>query len=563
MNTIKRKDITEMESLSEKQTLALDALIYCDGFVDAVENKENHTVEDIVDELIQTIPQRKENNSKYEYNAKTSQEEWIELLEYIKDDPTLSRMEFDKNTFEDHTKYNEDENPKTEYVMDSNYDGFRAILFYDPKKIINNTVIVRGTATDWQWHDNFAPAQGIAVSPQQHQIIQYLIKIGYTNIDISGHSKGGNLSETAAFMLPNGIINRAISYDGQRYSKDFLDLLTEFQKKCGSDKTLNINELRDLVSKLYLENMEETNSKYFKSTDSFLNFIMFHKPTLFLHADEAEPHEFKKWLDKFGNAIEWLMERKSTGKVLKWIADKQFEDGWTDSFYAYAKAADKFYQDLVIDRMTALIQLYTELGIEDASAYYEVYQDSELVDGAIISCIYCNVLGELRMPMSHGRMTRNKPVIAITDTVEGENVIFENGLCFPATQETMYLALFSPFTQGGSSGGGGVGRRSGNTSSGMGRSSSSPGRRDGSSRAMEAREAKSANNDSELTVEEKLEEVVAQPCIPETSGNEWLITDGNKVVSDGGATLRAALLKSILYCEKGGVISIVYNGQSI
>lgn len=510
--------LTDKVSLSDEQTMALDCLIYCDGFADAVKNQKNQTVGQIVNQLEKDLPEWKQNNPQYEYNVYMDQEGWEKLLDYVQNDSTLCSLVPDKKTFKDNTFYNKSEEnpfPGKEYGMNNQFNGFRALVFEDPMGNINDTLIIRGTATDWQWHDNFAPTQGIAVSPSQHEIIQYITGLNRVNLDISGHSKGGNLAETAALLLPNGMVHQAISYDGQRFSKKFMDLLMKHQSDSGQNKTININEYRDLVSKLFISNMDNKNSKYFTGKDYPLSdLFMYHKPDAFLYADGLDTENVGVKTTMFSMLANFLSKRENVGQLLKSILSKKMEGGWTDEDYLYAKKADEFYQTMVTKRVAIILLLYADVGIENIGAYFEEHQDSEVVDGAIIACIYCDVLGQLKVPVSHGRMTQGSAVAAITDSVENQNIIFEGGLCFPATQNKMLSIMES---------------------------------------------AAKANNSMEI-----LEDVLPQvekPCEPETSGNEWLITDDDKVVSGGGTSLKTVLLKSVLCCKKGGVISIVYNGQ--
>ena len=44
----------------------------------------------------------------------------------------------------------------------------------------------------------------------------------YTDITVTGHSKGGNMSQYATVMC-SGQVSKCISFDGQGFNKDFIE----------------------------------------------------------------------------------------------------------------------------------------------------------------------------------------------------------------------------------------------------------------------------------------------------------------------------------------------------
>lgn len=494
-----------MDSLTYDQSMDLTALIYCDGFRDAVEKDNVNNVGEMVGYLKKEIDEREQANKNYEYNVMMSKERWEKLLDKIGNDETLSRLEFDSENFADETEYNTESNRASESIMSSEVSGFRAIVFTDPDKNINNTVVFRGSASHWQWHDNFAPLSGIAVSPQQHKAKQYMANLQMMNLDVAGHSKGGNLAESMAYMLPDGMVNRSLSYDGQRFSKEFLELFPPGVRSAAEKKTVNINHINDTVHRLFLENMPNTHSINFATSTKYPVRFFHHMPDEHLYSTGAG------YLDsdqdaEIRNLIQNALASQDLTNGVLWLLGKAMPKGWTEADYLAAKSADAVYQEMVLYRTVNLMLLFYGHFEMDPNDYFEDKQDSEVVDGAIIYCDYGDVLGELKLPVSHGKMTRGKPVLNTKDSKAGVNVIFKDGRCFPTIAATINKL------------------------------------------------AQNAEKDADLTG-------TSEPCIPNLDEREWLIADDNKVVSSGGSSVRTLLLKSVLVCQKGGVIYIAHNGQ--
>ena len=128
-----------------------------------------------------------------------TKEEFLDVIDQIKDSDTLMRMEIKDFT----------NNEKTD---------FRAMTLVDPENEVNPAIVFRGTAGDSQWDDNLA-AIFSSQTPSQKEAAAYVIKSGLDHITLAGHSKGGNMAASCAYLLSKGLIDKVYSYDGQGESQ--------------------------------------------------------------------------------------------------------------------------------------------------------------------------------------------------------------------------------------------------------------------------------------------------------------------------------------------------------
>jgi len=477
-----------MGSLTHEQTMALNTLIYHERMADHIPRNGSITVGDLIVDL----------GNRNHSGAEMSNDDWNRALSFVVSDPVLSSLTINGSNFSDDSRNNTNQTT-----------GFRAMTVTDPRGNVNPTVIFRGSVGyGHQWHDNFSPASGVTISPHMVMAREYILRLGMANIDVSGHSKGGNLAEAMAFLLPPGMINRAISQSGQNQSDAFLAALTQMQRDNGFSRTFLFNEWRDPIAMIFAHNMNAANTFFFVADIDFNNVLFYHRPDLFLYANgfwRADANylslDDKNLARLLNNLPEWAWIGRLFANIL---GDPPH---WCARFYWAVLQANNVYLDLLARRLARLSNLLAQF----CPVMLEKYnaEDSEVVDGAIIFCDYGDALGELRLASSHGRTTRGRPVLAATDTTVGVNIIFEDGKCFGLSWNHLE----------------GVG---------LGETPLSSTVPPGS---------------------------IEKNCIPDTDGNEWLITDDDKTISIGGASVNAVLRKSVLVCNNGGIIQIVLSGQ--
>lgn len=195
-----------MSQLSNEQLILLDNLIYLNG-VASLENI-GLTLKQIIEKNIYSKGELKVNieTEDNETEACQTKEEWIQIIKAILNDPTLRNLTL-VNSYEH-------DNEKRDATDDT---GSRFICLDDGEG--NQTVVIRGSNCDLHWGDNFA---GLTESdtPLQKEAYTWVNSLPYTNLTITGHSKGGNL---ATYCAISDKVSRVLSYDGQGFSDVYLN----------------------------------------------------------------------------------------------------------------------------------------------------------------------------------------------------------------------------------------------------------------------------------------------------------------------------------------------------
>jgi hypothetical protein len=283
-----------MAELSESQLLLLDNLIY----LQEVANKDNKTVSIIVNDLLYDNKLNKSINpqkigTEDEYPCKMTRKEWVVILEAIDKDPQLKALKI-KNG-QTGVMYDK----KGQAITDSNGKvleaGMRVATFVDPNK--EATVVFRGTGGDFEWHDN---GQGgyLSETDMQMAALEYIESLDYNNITVTGHSKGGNKTQYVAIMSDK--VERAVSVDGQGFSKEFLEKYKD-HIEANAHKITSISAEDDFVNSLL--NPIAAHIKYI-DTDEQENFAYNHKPNIMLDKNgqlrgPAEQGDISKYINEF------------------------------------------------------------------------------------------------------------------------------------------------------------------------------------------------------------------------------------------------------------------------
>lgn len=95
-----------------------------------------------------------------------------------------------------------------------------AACFIDDKEPKKAIVAFKGTTGKGEWADN---ASGFNKSDTACQIdaLNYINSLKYTDITVTGHSKGGNKAMYVAITSEK--VSRCVAFDGQGFSQEFLD----------------------------------------------------------------------------------------------------------------------------------------------------------------------------------------------------------------------------------------------------------------------------------------------------------------------------------------------------
>lgn len=255
-------------ALSNAQLLMLDNLIY----TNYVSN--GSSVRDIITEI---------ENADYNVSCcEMSSEEWKELVAAIKEE----------NQLLDYKVQN--------YVNDKN-TGMRAACFVDdidnPQDV---NVVFRGTASDYEWHDN---GEGGYLSDTNQQIaaaeyVNNLPEAYGNNLTVTGHSKGGNKAQYVTITTDR--VLKCVSFDGQGFSEEFVEKYKdEITKKANS--IVSISAADDFVNPLLYT---IAGQRIYIETENQKNFTHYHKPNILLDSngnlrDETEQSDLSKLINAY------------------------------------------------------------------------------------------------------------------------------------------------------------------------------------------------------------------------------------------------------------------------
>lgn len=146
-------------------------------------------------------------------------------------------------------------------------------------------VVFWGTTGHDEWYDNvIAGHESLIGSKYQQRALEYLDKASekYNNITVTGHSKGGNKAQFVTLM--SDVVDRCVAFDGQGFSKAFIDAHADL-----------INAKKDLIT-LISADYDIVNALLFtiagtvKVVDTSLvpdeyldgNFFFYHKPNILI-----------------------------------------------------------------------------------------------------------------------------------------------------------------------------------------------------------------------------------------------------------------------------------------
>lgn len=128
-----------------------------------------------------------------------------------------------------------------------NSGGIRCNLYADQNDE-NATLVFRGTGGTYKaWEDNVLGEYKSDTKLQSlaADFVKYECG-GYKDITVTGHSKGGNLSQYVTVVCSDQI-SKCVSFDGQGFSKEFL-ITYEDEIKSARGKITSINGFNDFVN---------------------------------------------------------------------------------------------------------------------------------------------------------------------------------------------------------------------------------------------------------------------------------------------------------------------------
>lgn len=170
--------------MTEAEYLLLSNLLYFEEFSDG--SSEGETVERIIAKGIST-----------KGDDYTTSREYQDILDLVASNPDIMNMKI-VSTYSDST-------------------GAAAACFVteDGQAI----AVFRGTGAQ-EWDDNVWGANSV-ITPAQSNALNWINSLGYDNIIVTGHSKGGNKAMFVSVM--SDMVAQCYSFDGQGFGPEFIE----------------------------------------------------------------------------------------------------------------------------------------------------------------------------------------------------------------------------------------------------------------------------------------------------------------------------------------------------
>ncbi|MDO5518543.1 MAG: DUF2974 domain-containing protein, partial [Clostridium sp.] len=263
-----------MKSLDYEELVLLNNLIYLEW--DAYEGEK---LVDVIDRILQGSNLEILMNKMSNCIGTMTEAEWINILNLILNDSNMEKV--------------------TVCNIENDSSGMRAACFiYDNDTVY---VIFRGTTTLKEWEDNGQGAYEYDTI-QQIYALNYINKLDYKNIIVSGHSKGGNKAQYVTVRCPK--INKCISINGQGFSNEFIKKYDN-EIHDNKEKIVAINSKYDYVNCLF--NTIAGEIHYFK-TDFQKNPLYYHKANILIDKDghlkdETKRSIFSKIINDFTTSL--------------------------------------------------------------------------------------------------------------------------------------------------------------------------------------------------------------------------------------------------------------------
>ncbi len=191
-------------------------------------------------------------------------------------------------------------------------------------------VVFWGTTTADEWYDNvIAGHESIEGSEYQNKALDYLNEVSkhFDNITVTGHSKGGNKAQYVALM--SDAVDRCVAFDGQGFSKAFIDEHAELINAKKDNITL-ISSDHDIVNALIFDiagtvlYVDSSNVPKEYLAD---NFFFYHKPSILLNEDGylynyegVEPAKVVELVSEFSKYMSSIDDVDARQKVFEFVA---------------------------------------------------------------------------------------------------------------------------------------------------------------------------------------------------------------------------------------------------
>lgn len=248
-----------------------------DGFngIKLKENEKFKTIEELLAPFDDTAISNLEALGNQEVgSACVSGKEWADIIRYIKGNEKLKSLVLTD-------------------TMENSKGTTLALCFTETADSSEAIVAFKGTSGGEEWIDN---VEGLNVSDTQCQkeALDFIESLGYTDITVTGHSKGGNKAMYVA--ITSDRVKECVAFDAQGFSQKFLDKYwAEIQKRGGNISNYSLEA--DYVHALMFQ---IPNAHLIYCIGAGVdNIKQYHSPNSFFLQDNGG----NLWLDESGNII--------------------------------------------------------------------------------------------------------------------------------------------------------------------------------------------------------------------------------------------------------------------
>ena len=187
--------------ISDSDLLMLENLTYClsknnPAYVFGLKAIDAcKTVGEYLNQFTDDILNKLDGQSNKTYDGENSGPEWAAMIRYLKTKKEIIELKIKEATE-------------------------KVICFVNPNEDGSAIVAFRGTNGGDEWKDN---VEGLNQADTKYQLeaYNYIEGLNYEHVTVVGHSKGGNKAQYVAIRCDK--VDRCVSYDGQGFSKEFID----------------------------------------------------------------------------------------------------------------------------------------------------------------------------------------------------------------------------------------------------------------------------------------------------------------------------------------------------
>lgn len=184
--------------MTDTELMMLEQMTYINAACDIVDIPASQVTGDTIKDRLLVFD---ENAIRKLEESGAEGQQWAAIIKYIQGNDEINSL------------------VQAETFKDSN-GTVLATSYYHKDDPSSGFVTFNGTTTANNWYDN-GTGFGTSDTEVQKEALEYIDSLPFDNIEVVGHSKGGNLAQYVT--ITSDKITRCVSMDGQGFSQEFLD----------------------------------------------------------------------------------------------------------------------------------------------------------------------------------------------------------------------------------------------------------------------------------------------------------------------------------------------------